>query len=604
MLHCSVIAAQHSPPLATDPNALPRRLAHAIIGYGRSVTRRMNFSLRLFLIAAVALLPTTAVLFYNLWSLRQAEQQEVRDQAARIALLVALEVDQIIQGTDNLLRAVAAAPVVRRGDAAGCAEFLSSIVGELPQFASVAVADAGGFVRCAPPPLPEEVFVGDRSYFVEARETGGRVTGEFTEGRVSAKPSLPVAIPLAGEGAWAGGVAVASIDLKWLGARLKDRALPPGSAVTIADRKGRILAREPLPEDFVGTMIPDTFQHLVNADAPGTLELTSQDGTRRIVGYRPVDDLPAGLYVSAGISTEESFTALNQATLRGLLIALVSIVLALLLARSTSAAFVDRPFRQLVGTIDKWRRSDVTARTGMTEREGELGAVGKAIDEFMDELESARASRRKAEEQREMLLGELDHRVKNLLATVQSVARQSFSGPERTEAVNVFIQRLANMSDAHGILMRDEWQEAGIGRLVETAVEPFDSPDAPQVLRSGPDLTLNSRAALALSMALHELCTNATKYGALRAAEGRVDLTWSVLPDPGGGAATFRLVWRERGGPPVVAPASTGFGTRMIERALAGQIGGVASLDYRPEGLICVVTAPLSMVASTRTQSL
>ena len=96
--------------------------------------------------------------------------------------------------------------------------------------------------------------------------------------------------------------------------------------------------------------------------------------------------------------------------------------------------------------------------------------------------------------------------------------------------------------------MRDEWQEVEIGRLVETALAPFEAAESPQISRSGPSLTLNSRAALALAMALHEMCTNAVKYGALQDAEGRVELTWSVEREAGDGEATFRLVWRESNG--------------------------------------------------------
>ena len=402
---------------------------HANVRSGSNAFLTMKLSLRLFLIAAVALLPTTGVLLYNLWSLRQAERERVHEEAARLSQLVALEVDQIIQGTDNLLEAVAASPVVRRGDGPECGDYLASILDRLPQFASVAVIDADGIVRCAPTPSPDEVFVGDRAYFDAALEAGNLVIGEYTDGRVSKAPILPVAIPFSGEGAWSGGVVVASIDLKWLGARLKDRSFRAGQRRHHRGPQGTHPRARAAPEEFVGTADPRRLSAPRHCGRSGDARVTSQDGTRRVVGYRPINQEPRGpVHQRRALPPRTSFAALNGATLRGLLIALLSIILALLLARSTSAAFIDRPFRQLVGTIDKWRRQDVTARTGMTERDGELGAVGKAIDDFMDELEIARASRRKAEQQREMLLGELDHRVKNLLATVQSVARQIVLG--------------------------------------------------------------------------------------------------------------------------------------------------------------------------------
>lgn len=451
------------------------------------------------------------------------------------------------------------------------------------------------------PEMPiEPVFVSDRSYFIEALKTDQLVVGEFNEGRVTKQRSLPLALAAPASGDRPKDVVVAGLDLTWLGQRLKVRDLAPRSAVTIADRNGRILAREPLPKDFVGTIIPDAFQYLVRAEAPGSLELTSQDGTRRVIGYFPVDTIPRGLYVSAGLATETAYAALDRATLRALGIALASIIAAFFLARSTSEAFIRRPVSRIVATIGRWRRDDLAARTGMTARDGELGAIGKAVDGFMDELVSARSLRRKSERQRSLLSGELDHRVKNLLATVQAVARQSFRNSERTEVVNVFINRLATMSNAHGLLMKNEWQEATVRAVVETTIAPFMDPQAQQFTLGGPELTLNSRAVLALGMALHELCTNAAKYGALQGEAGRIAINWDVLPGESGGNDVFQLVWEERGGPPVAAPSEKGFGSRMIEDALAQQIDGEATILYRAEGVVCTVTAPLAVVGSQR----
>jgi len=564
--------------------------------------RRFNLSFRLVLITAVALIPTTSVLVYDLLSLRMSREREVHADASRIAELVGLEMNQIVGGAENLLRAVVFAPVVRRADAAGCEEYVTRIGEVLPQFVAVAVIDAGGVIRCTPNAAATGTFVGDRSYFTEVIETGQLVVGTYTEGRVTNRPSLPIAIPLPGGGAWSGGIAVAGLDLDWLGARLKDRNFTRGGALTIADRNGRILAREPFPEDFVGTLIPDAFQHLVTADAPGTLEVTSKDGTRRVIGYRPVGTSPAGLYVSAGLSTEAAYGALNRATLRGLLIAAISIGAAFLLARSTSEVVINRPFQRLLNTIAEWRGGRVGARTGMTARDGEFGAVGKAIDDFMDELIAARASRRRSEQQRELLLGELDHRVKNLIATVQAVARQTFPNAERTDAVDVFMNRLATMSNAHALLMQDDWQEVALKRVVETTIAPFVDPERPQFSVAGPDFVVNSKAVLPLGMALHELCTNAVKYGALQTDAGRVAVNWDVTRDRPSGAA-LRLTWRESGGPPVAPPQRKGFGSRMIEQVLAHQIGGEVSLAYPAEGLVCVVTALVEVIGPKRDEA-
>lgn len=132
----------------------------------------------------------------------------------------------------------------------------------------------------------------------------------------------------------------------------------------------------------------------------------------------------------------------------------------------------------------------------------------------MDELVAARQLRQKDEERRNVLMRELDHRVKNLLATVQAVARQSFksTAPDKA-ALETFNQRLAAMGEAHALLMKDDWQSATLHDVVRTAIRPFDTAEPSRFSVEGPALIMNSRAALSLGMALHELCTNAVKYG-------------------------------------------------------------------------------------------
>jgi two-component sensor histidine kinase len=210
----------------------------------------------------------------------------------------------------------------------------------------------------------------------------------------------------------------------------------------------------------------------------------------------------------------------------------------------------------------------------------------------MDELVAARSQREKDEQHRELLVGELDHRVKNLLATVQAVARQSFKAANIDPAVlDTFNARLRNMAESHSVIMRDHWQTASLADIVRAAVAPFDSPANSPFSISGAAVTLDPKSALALGMALHELCTNAAKYGALSTEEGRVSVNWHIEAE--GESRSAVLSWRESGGPGVAPPSQKGFGTTMIEKMLAGQIGGMVAVDYAPDGLQCVITMPL-----------
>lgn len=196
--------------------------------------------------------------------------------------------------------------------------------------------------------------------------------------------------------------------------------------------------------------------------------------------------------------------------------------------------------------------------------------------------------RRRAERLQQTLVHELNHRVKNILATVQAIARQSFrSGPLDNRAREVFEARLQSLSRAHDLLTRENWDGAEIAAVVSEVLAPYPRQ---RFEIEGTQLRLPPRVALALTLALHELATNAAKYGALSVPTGRVAITWAVTP---GDPPNLALRWQERGGPPVSPPAQKGFGSRLIERSLAMELAGEVHITYDPAGVICTVSAPM-----------
>ncbi|MFL6586383.1 MAG: sensor histidine kinase [Luteimonas sp.] len=196
------------------------------------------------------------------------------------------------------------------------------------------------------------------------------------------------------------------------------------------------------------------------------------------------------------------------------------------------------------------------------------------------------------EEHLQLLIHELNHRVKNTLSTVQSLVRQTLGnadglddGGERIES------RLLALSRAHDVLTRENWHSADIQDIVEGAIAPYETGVGRRFERSGPPCRVNPQRALALAMALHELATNAVKYGALSRDGGEVHIHWNCT-HPGEGAA-MELTWRECGGPVVRTPTRRGFGTRLLERGLRNDLGGDVELAYAPDGVVFRATAPL-----------
>ena len=195
-----------------------------------------------------------------------------------------------------------------------------------------------------------------------------------------------------------------------------------------------------------------------------------------------------------------------------------------------------------------------------------------------------------AQERQRLLINELNHRVKNTLATVQSIASQSLRGAgTAAEASTAFEERLMALSRAHNVLTRENLSGANLREIVEGAAMPYAVP-AGRFRIEGANVRLNPQTALALAMALQELATNAVKYGALSRPAGSVEIAWSTSVDA---PARLNLRWVEHGGPPVNPPRRRGFGSRLIERSLASDLGGEVSLAFEPEGVVCTVVAQL-----------
>lgn len=203
------------------------------------------------------------------------------------------------------------------------------------------------------------------------------------------------------------------------------------------------------------------------------------------------------------------------------------------------------------------------------------------------------ASLDEALERRGFLLHELDHRVKNTLAAVQSIARQTLrSAPSPAEFAQSFESRLMGLSRAHELLTRHGWGPTDLRDVLEAALQPFGGLTDPRFTVQGPAITLSAETTVALHMTLHELVVNAAKHGALTAASGQVTVTWRT--EPVEGRPCLVLDWVERGGPPVFPPTREGFGTRLLKRGLARDLGGDATMSYRPEGFSYRLRAPLS----------
>jgi two-component sensor histidine kinase len=190
----------------------------------------------------------------------------------------------------------------------------------------------------------------------------------------------------------------------------------------------------------------------------------------------------------------------------------------------------------------------------------------------------------------DLLIEELNHRVKNTLAILQAIAVQTFRSATHSEREK-FEGRLGALAEAHNLLSQERWQGSELVDVVKRVLQPYVLNNPERIKMFGPAVPLPPRLAVVLSMIVHEIATNAAKYGALSNDSGHVTLDWEVLENDG--TRKLRLIWTETGGPPVVAPVQRGFGSRLIERSARDQLGGEATVDFLPRGVVYTVLCSL-----------
>ena len=310
----------------------------------------------------------------------------------------------------------------------------------------------------------------------------------------------------------------------------------PGTdwTMTLLDGAGVVFARIPNPDTTVGKRAsPTLFQELFKS-SEATLNSTSLDGLALITGFSrsPL----TGWTIAAGI-TESSLVA------------------------------------------PLWRNLAIASAIG-----GVLLLTGLA---FAVRMATTIA---RGEMLHDLLIEELNHRVKNTLAILQAIAVQTFRGATRSEREK-FEGRLVALAEAHNLLSSEKWQGSGLKDVLDRVLQPYLINAPERVKMFGPCVPLSPRPAVVLSMIVHEIATNAAKYGALSNDSGTIAIDWEVLPGPTG--EILRLIWTESGGPPVTAPVHRGFGSRLIERSARDQLGGEATVDFLPRGVVCTITFPL-----------
>jgi two-component sensor histidine kinase len=444
--------------------------------------------------------------------------------------------DAEMQGITLSLQVLAGSQALQRDDLAGFRRNVEAFLARFPERSAVSLADRSGrhlFNSSVPggEPLPPRA---NQEAIDQVFKTGLPFYSNLFIGSVTQQRIIAVSVPVIRNGEI---VYELSFNPPFdTFQRIIERQQPsPAWTISIFDRDGINFAHIPNPKTTIGERAsPTLYAHLFKA-REAKLPTVSLEGVPLLTAYS--HSPMSGWIVAAGIP----------------------------------AATVNAPL---------WRNLAITAGIGTV-----LLAIGLGFA-----LGMARQIAR-GEALHTLLVNELNHRVKNTLATVQSIAAQTFrESGDTAEARRKFDARLAALGRAHNVLSDEKWDTADLQEIVEGVIEPYAAGNRPRLHLSGPQIRVAPRTALMISMALHELATNAAKYGALSNGTGEIFIEWA--PEAHGEVEGLRLVWKEKGGPPVQPIERKGFGTHLIQDGFARQLGGSATLELHPTGLTCTLQCP------------
>ena len=399
----------------------------------------------------------------------------------------------------------------------------------------------------------------------QALQTGVEQIGGVLAGPVAARPALGVFVPVFYDGRAEYNIVI-GLDPRVFTRVLESQKLPEGWVAGIGDRQGNFVARSIENDRYVSKPISSGWLAASRASSEGLVENISQEGVPLSSAFSNLTS--SGWTVSIGASK----AVLNSPVRKSLWIvaavssALVAVCLALswFAGRSITAAM-----QSLENASSSLLRNEPInlKRTGLRE-----------VDHALTAFEQAAASILEREKHHVLLVGELNHRVKNTLAVVQSMAVLA-----KQTAISVsdfsasFVSRIVSLAHTHDLLTESNWDTVQLRGIFENELNAYQNSDCTRVLLSGGLIGLGSKEAVAISMIFHELATNAAKHGALSDAEGRLRVSWKESNQK------IIIDWLEEGGPPIPFPRRSSFGTKLI-KSLAGDLSGEVTMEFPPTG--------------------
>jgi two-component sensor histidine kinase len=555
--------------------------------------RRLTLRTRLTLLVVAAVLPLTAVSLGGIYVRYQQDRERAAQQALILARGLALAVEGELRSRTAMLQVLALSPSLAAGDLATFRAQAEAALAQQAPGANILLLREDGqqlLNTAIPPgePLPaRQNLDNQRRVFA----TGQPSVSDVFVGVVLRRPLVALDVPVRGPDGRVNLILALNPTLDAFEPLILRQRPGPSWIVAVLDRAGVHIARVPDPERYVGQEVaPDFLRAWLSGAEDGLAKRTSPEGHRFLTAFARVPEIGWG--VSTAVPVSELTGPAWRSALASLTAGLAVLLVGLVLVRWLALGIV-RPILDLLGRTAAPDTDAVAAASSLRLGLPEADRLAAAHLEEARRRQAATMALIESERRLRLVVAELNHRAKNALATVQSLALQTArhdGDPARfTEA---FTARLLALSRAHDLLTAFSWEGAALGAVVRAGLAPWleadKRADSPRILLRCPcDLSLPPTTpgqVQALAMALHELADNAARHGALSVPGGRVEV--SCHADTSG--LTAELHWQECGGPPLAGPpARRGFGVRLIERALVRDLGPAARvrLDFHPDGV-------------------
>lgn len=544
-------------------------------GLAASLTRPRPLRWHLLALALASIVPMVAFSATLIWQLKKREEVQFAERLQQVAANLAADIDRQLVNILAIGRTLATSQMIQLGEFDRFHDQAIRSVAGLRLAVILAQPDGQQLLNTRVDYGTELPKIGDLPTLAKVVADKQSHVSNLFIGNLTNSPQLNVHVPVLRDG-----VLIYDLIIAFSPDIIRDissqQFLPTGWLVGVSDANARIITRTAEHDQYVNKQLPPSIA--TRASEPSAYATTRLDG---VAVLRAVAPVRTAEWIAAATVERSAVTAPLRDAIAALIIIGLLLVTAIVMVVSWLARAINRNLRDVRIAADALADGRLPQTSdGIVE---ELNAVRRGV--------AAAAKRRRAHEQeRDLLLRELNHRVKNAFAVLQSIVNATLRhSTDPAEFAEAFKGRLHSMAAAQEILTSRDWTNADIEALAKGQLGAYLGNPSSRLTMSGPPVELPIEAAVPVGLVLHELGTNATKYGALSVPGGKVQLSWRI--DRTVEPHELEIIWRERDGPPVRQPARRGFGSTLIERGLPR---GTVTRTFDTAGVTCTVRLPLA----------